>query len=122
MSDGGNNEALPVSELREDAELRSNLFSGHLKGSGSISRIFDILTSLCGPQSVTRHQRVGGRDFITSKSSLGKGQPIAIETVCLRDEEGWIYAASLHIEPLFAAGSLASQLAEILRGGASGRA
>lgn len=118
---GSSDEALPVSELRDDAELRSNLFSTPLKGREAIVRVFGILQMLCGAQMVVKHQRVGPRDFITTKSDLYRGQPIGMETVCLRDQDGWIYAASLHVEPLFAVGLLASQLAGILNG-ASGRA
>ena len=116
MVSGKSRQILPVSELRDDAELRSNLFSSPLRGRESIARTFGSIETVISPHEAGQHDRVGSRDFIRTKATLDIGLPVEIVTVCLRDDEGWIYAASMQVGPSFVAGLLANRLAEILAG------
>lgn len=116
MKDGEKSEWLSVSEFRDDAVLRSNLFVGPLQGTELIAKIFETIRTICSWLAVLKHQRLAQRDIIIAKACLDDGQATAIEAVCLRDDEGWIYSTSLRVEPIFVAALLANRLAIALGG------
>lgn len=102
--------ALLFSELADDATLRSNLFKGVVQGRDAVTRMIDMIDSLCPRQNLIYRHRVGHRDFILTEAKLLSGDEVEISTVGIRDDSGWISAVMLDHSPPAVAAKLAKRL------------
>lgn len=99
--------AVFLSELMDDAELRSDILEGPVQGREAISRVFARLEAIYTSQTVTYAQRDNQRDIHISRSVLADGSPVEITTVALRDSSGWISSIAVAHYPLPRARALA---------------
>ena len=102
--------ALLFSELADDATLRSNLLTGVVQGRDAVTRMIDLIDSLCPRQNLLYRHRVGHREFILTEAKLLSGDEVEISTVGIRDDSGWISAIMLDHSP----GGIAAKLAKRL--------
>jgi len=82
--------AVFLSELMDDAELRSDILDSPVRGREAIGKVFAGLEAMYASQTVTYEQRDNQRDYRVCKAVLTDGTPVEITTVALRDTSGWI--------------------------------
>ncbi|WP_443749877.1 hypothetical protein [Asticcacaulis solisilvae] len=99
--------AVFLSELADDAELRSDILAEPVRGRDAISKVFGRLDSIYTSQSVTYEQRDNQRDYRICKAVLSDGSPVEITTVALRDTSGWVSSIAVAYYPLPRARALA---------------
>ncbi len=95
--------SLLVSELTDDAVLRSNLLPNVVVGRDLIIRTIAMFDKLCPNQKLVYRRRADQREFLVTEASLDSGEQVEITTVGVRDQNGWICAiVSEHGPPAIA--------------------
>ena len=102
--------ALLLSELTDEAVLRSNLFKGAVAGREAVKRVIEAIDALCQEQSLVYRHRVGNREFILTDAITSSGEKIQMTTVGIRDDNGWICAIMMDHSPPTAAAQVAAEL------------
>ena len=102
--------AVFLSELMDDAELRSDILEGPVRGREAISKVVTRLESMYTSQTVTYEQRDNQRDYRVCKAVLTDGSPVEITTVALRDTSGWVSSIAVAHYPIPRARALASRI------------
>lgn len=101
--------AVFLSELMDDAELRSDILEAPIRGREAIGKVFARLESMYASQTVTYEQRDNQRDYRVCKATLTDGSPVEITTVALRDSSGWVSAIAVAHYPKPRARALATR-------------
>jgi len=101
--------AVFLSELADDAELRSDILDAPVRGRDAIGKVFARLEAIYASQTVTYEQRDNQRDYRVCKAVLSDGSPAEITTVALRDSSGWVSSISVAYYPLPRARALAAK-------------
>ncbi|MBW8734457.1 MAG: hypothetical protein JF571_09155 [Asticcacaulis sp.] len=102
--------AVFLSELMDDAELRSDILTAPVYGREAISKVFARLEAMYASQDVTYEQRDNQRDFRVSRAVLSDGSPVEITTVAVRDSSGWVSSIAVAHYPLLRARALAAKV------------
>lgn len=84
--------SLLVSELTDDAVLRSNLLPNVVVGRDMVIRTIALFDKLCPNQKLLYRRRADQREFLVTEASLDNGEQVEITTVGVRDSSGWICA------------------------------
>jgi len=105
-----------VSEMMDDAVLKTNLLDEIIKGRDNIARVLDALNRLYRTEAVAYRRPGSKREYIVASIILPDGKGMEATTVGLRDESGWICAVDMHHEPRQAARLLSEQLKTVLHG------
>ncbi len=84
--------SLLLSELRDDAVLRSNILPAEVSGVEAVKQALAALDALCPAQTLIACHRLGNREILCTQARLDSGEEVQITTVGLRDETGWICA------------------------------
>ena len=84
--------SLLVSELTDDAVLRSNLLPNVVVGRDLIIRTIALFDKLCPNQKLVYRRRADQREFLVTDAALDNGERVEITTVGVRDSSGWICA------------------------------
>jgi len=102
--------AVFLAELMDDAELRSDILEGPVRGREAISKVFAGLEAMYASQTVTYEQRDNQRDYRVSKAVLTDGSPVEITTVAMRDASGWVSSIAVAHYPKPRARALATRM------------
>ncbi len=102
--------ALLLSELTDDAVLRSNLFKGPVAGREAVKHMIEAIDDLCPRQTLVYRHRVGNREFILTDAVTRSGERVQMTTVGIRDDSGWIGAIMMDHSPPSAAARVAAEL------------
>ncbi len=102
--------AVFLSELMDDAELRSDILEGPVRGREAIGKVFARLETMYATQAVTYEQRDNQRDYRVSKATLTDGSPVEITTVAMRDSSGWVSSIAVAHYPKPRARVLAARI------------
>ncbi len=110
MRDTETDGAVFLSELMDDAELRSDILDEPIRGREAIGKVFARLETIYASQTVTYEQRDNQRDFRVCRAILSDGSPVEITSVAVRDSSGWVSSIAVAYYPRPRARALAARV------------
>ena len=105
--------SLLVSELTDDAVLRSNLLPNLIVGRDLIIKTIALFDKLCPNQKLLYRRRADQREFVMTEAALDSGERVEITTIGVRDSSGWICTIVTEHGPPAVTKKLAAWLATI---------